>query len=214
MDWGQIDLGWILINVVVLLFSLSLHESAHAWTADRLGDGTARRLGRVTLNPLVHVDPIGTILFPLLGLLSGWALFGWAKPVPVNPVNFQHPRRDHLLVAAAGPISNLLAVAVFLVGLKLLAAAGPLEPHPILSPLRLVCQAGLILNVILAVFNLIPVPPLDGSWIVSGLLPEEFSRLLEAVRPYGFLILLLLLWSGFFRMILVPVLGFVQALAA
>jgi len=178
-----------LITVVVLLFSLSIHESAHAWTADLLGDSTSRNLGRVTLNPLAHVDLIGTVLFPLLGLLLGGFIFGWAKPVSVNPQNLNNPRRDHLLIAAAGPLSNVVLAVFFLVGIKISMF---LEISIFFS----FCKMGLFLNIVLAIFNLIPIPPLDGSWILSGILPDKLSLLMDKIRPYGFILLILLLASG------------------
>lgn len=215
MDLSNIDWGWILVNVAVLLFALSVHESAHAWTADRLGDHTSRYLGRITLNPVAHIDPVGTIFFPLLGILSGLAVFGWAKPVPVNPRNLRNPRRDHVFIAAAGPASNLVLAAFFLAGLKVLAplaGSSALQGSSVPPFLMTLLLAGLFINVILAVFNLIPIPPLDGSWILAGLLPLQFSDLMDTIRPYSFLLLFLLLWAGFFRVILSPVLIFVRGL--
>jgi len=214
VDFGGIDPIFLLISIAVLLFSLSIHESAHAWTADWLGDSTGRDLGRVTLNPLAHIDPIGSLLFPLLGFLSGGVIFGWAKPVPVNTRHLKNPKKDHVLIAAAGPASNVTAALVFLVGLKTMILLDPSlasDGHT-LYPLFLLFYLGLIINVILAVFNVIPIPPLDGSWILSGLLPENLSVLFDRIRPYGFMLLMLLLFSGALGEILGPVLGFVRGL--
>ncbi len=215
VNWTQIDPAWLLMNAAVLLFSLSLHESAHAWMADRLGDYTARYLGRVTLNPVVHVDPVGTLLFPLIGLLAGGIIFGWAKPVPVNTVHLANPKRDHVLIAAAGPASNVAAAVAFWLGLKVLTgffAYQLLAQHPVILPLYLLFRIGVLINVVLAAFNLIPVPPLDGSWILSGLMPDYFSDWMDSIRPYGFLVLIVLLWTGFIGMILGPVLTIVHRL--
>jgi Zn-dependent protease len=209
---GQIDFVLLAVYAVVLLFSLSIHESAHAWAADRLGDPTGRMLGRVTLNPLPHIDPIGTVLFPLVGFLAGGLIFGWAKPVPVNGANLGQPRRDHVFIAAAGPASNIAAAVGFLLLLKLFGSAAFLSPA-VAEPLLLLFRAGLILNVVLAVFNLLPVPPLDGSWILEGILPEPLAALLRSIRPYGFLILLGLLYTGVFGTVLRPVLSVVRDLA-
>ena len=216
VELSQVDPVWLVINLVVLLFSLSVHESAHAWAANRLGDPTARDLGRITLNPIVHMDLIGTVLFPILGLLSGGVFFGWAKPVPVNPNNLRRPNQDHALVAAAGPASNVLAAFGFLLASKLLVMLFPAQvadPHAVFFPLYLLFRVGLMLNVILAVFNLFPIPPLDGSWILSRLFPGQIGSLIEKARPYGFLLLILLIWSGVFSSVIGPILLFVQSLA-
>ena len=200
------------MSLAALLFSLSVHESAHAWVADYLGDYTARYLGRVSLNPLVHMDPIGTLLFPLLGAISGLPVFGWAKPVPVNPLNLKNPKMDHLFIAAAGPASNLVVAVGFLLGMKLIKGFFELQlisQDPVIFPLYTLFGVSLMINVVLAVFNLIPIPPLDGSWILSGLLPDQFSEMIDRVRPYSFVLLILLLFSGVLGMVLRPILGFV-----
>ena len=119
VNFSELDLGWILVNIVVLLFSLSIHEAAHAWAADQLGDPTGRDLGRVTLNPMAHVDPLGTIVFPLVGLIGGGYIFGWAKPVPVHLDRLKNPKKGSILVAAAGPATNIVAACGFLIVLKI-----------------------------------------------------------------------------------------------
>ena len=200
-----IDIAQIFISLIVLLFSLTVHEMAHAWTADRLGDPTARLLGRVSLNPMVHADPIGTILFPLIAMVSGAPLIGWAKPVPVNLRYLRHPRRDYVIVAAAGPASNLvmaLAASVLLVIL-------PVSPHTLGEPNVSVPIAAILsqlmrLNVLLAVFNMIPIPPLDGGNVLAGLLPPSLASAFNQVRPYGFLLLYALILTGGFDHIVVP----------
>jgi Zn-dependent protease len=191
----------LLILFIVLIPSLSFHEAAHAWMADRLGDPTARRLGRLTLNPLAHIDWIGTVLFPLIAIYSGLPLLGWAKPVPVSWENLRSPRRDFAIVAVAGPISNLiLAVGAALV-LNVLVAAGSGGPS---VGIMLVAQA-VSLNVLLAVFNLIPVPPLDGGNVLAGLVPERAARAIDRVRPYGIVILYALILTGLLGDIVLPI---------
>lgn len=210
---GHIDFGQILISLVVLLFSLSIHESAHAWVADYLGDSTGRHLGRVSLNPLVHIDPIGTVLFPLLSALTGIPFIGWAKPVPVNGNNLKDPKRDQIFIAGAGPAINIVAGTCFLILVRLmLGFAGQLYAHPILTPLFELCRIGMLVNFFLAIFNLIPIPPLDGSWILYGFLPPPLSYAYDRFRPYGFLLLLLLVYSRVLSMILNPVANFLYSL--
>src|SRR3954470_10888074 len=171
--------------MVVLLFSLTVHEMAHAWSADRLGDPTARLLGRVSLNPLVHADLIGTIVFPLIAMVSGAPLLGWAKPVPVNLRYLRHPRRDYMVVAAAGPASNLI-LALFA---ALLLAIVPITPQTLGEPTVSVPVAAILsrlmaLNVLLAVFNMIPIPPLDGGNVLAGVLPPNLAEVFNKLRPY------------------------------
>jgi Zn-dependent protease len=187
----------VFISFIVLLFSLTVHEMAHAWTADRLGDPTARLLGRVSFNPLVHADPIGTVLFPLIAMISHFPLIGWAKPVPVDARHLRRPRRDFVLVAAAGPASNL---ALALIASSLLAVL-PVTPVTLGEPNASAPIASMLaqakwLNVMLAVFNMIPIPPLDGGNVLGGLLPRPLARQFDLVRPYGFLLLYLLMFSG------------------
>jgi len=196
-------IAYALPFLVVLILSLSFHEAAHAWSADKLGDPTARLLGRLTLNPLAHIDWIGTVLFPLLAAISNLPLIGWAKPVPVNPVNLQHPRRDFAMVAAAGPASNLLLALVGVVPLALLST-GEVTGSLLLDFLRGFIQ----LNVFLAVFNLLPVPPLDGGNILAGLVPEPVARVIDQSRPFGIFILYGLILTGLLGEIVRPVQGF------
>ena len=200
-----LDFAGIFISFIVLLFSLTVHEMAHAWTADRFGDPTARLLGRVSLNPIVHADLIGTVIFPLVSLLSGAMLIGWAKPVPVNLRFLRHPRRDYMLVAAAGPVSNLM-LAVFA---AILLAIVPISPQTlgesnVSVPIATFLSRLVYLNVLLAVFNMLPIPPLDGGNVLAGLLPPNLSAQFNKVRPYGFVLLYALILSNGFSYIVIP----------
>jgi Zn-dependent protease len=179
--------AYVIVGIAVLLLSLTVHEAAHAWTADRLGDPTARQLGRVSLNPIVHIDPIGTVLFPLLAILTRFPLIGWAKPVPVNMRYLRDPRRDFTLVAAAGPLSNLF-LAITAAVLIRLTSPGSLAEE--------VFTMAILINVLLALFNMIPVPPLDGGNVLAGLLPARMAIQFDRLRPYGILILYALMFSG------------------
>jgi Zn-dependent protease len=197
------DIGQILIAFAVLLFSLTVHEAAHAFTADRLGDSTARRLGRVSLNPAVHVDPIGTILFPLIAIATNLPVIGWAKPVPVNGRNLRNYRRDFMIIAAAGPASNLvLAVLAAMVWRAL--SGGGMDAQGTPAVVITVLQRALLINVLLAVFNMIPVPPLDGGNVLAGLLPLPLARQFDRLRPWGFVLLYALMLSGMLRAIVGP----------
>ncbi len=188
------DIGQLLVILPVLLLSLTIHEAAHAVTANWYGDPTARHLGRISLNPAVHVDPVGTVILPLLGILAGGFVFGWAKPVPVNPANLRRPRQDFLVIAAAGPASNI----VLAIGASwLLAAVGLEAAGGWAGAVATFAFAMLQLNLLLAVFNMIPVPPLDGGNVLAGLLPEWLAEPYDRlVRPWGFVILLVLMATG------------------
>jgi len=192
---------------VVLLFSLSVHESAHAWMADKMGDDTALALGRVSLNPIVHIDPIGTLLFPLIQIFTGIPTLGWAKPTPYNPSNFRRDvsmRQGHMLVAGAGPVSNFLLALLFTAVFFVLVRSGvPLEQG---QPLVMIVVAGIQMNVVLAVFNLVPIPPLDGSKVASYGLPGSFGdRYDRVMEPYGYMILLVLMMTGLLSYVISPI---------
>jgi len=205
----RIALG--LTTYVVLLFSLSVHESAHAWMAWRLGDDTAHRLGRVSLNPIVHIDPIGTLLFPLIQIFTNVPLLGWAKPTPYNPANFRRDvslRKGHMLVAAAGPVSNFVLALIFTGVLVVLVRGGLVQSRD--NFLLTLAVLGIQLNVLLALFNLVPIPPLDGSKVASfGLGGDLGDRYDRVMGPYGFVILMLLLVSGALSYVLGPIQNFI-----
>ena len=192
------QLSSILIGFAIVIVALTIHEAAHAWTADRLGDPTARLLGRVSLNPLVHIDPIGTILLPLLAIFSGLPILGWAKPVPVNVSRLRHHRRDFMIVAAAGPISNLLQAFVIAGVFRTLydPSASDLLPA--------ILKDAVTTNLVLAFFNLIPIPPLDGGNVLAGLVPESAARVLDQVRQFGFIALYALMLSGILTKLIMP----------
>lgn len=202
----------IAVYAIPLLLAITLHEAAHGYVARMFGDSTAWMLGRVTLNPIKHIDPVGTILVPGAILLTsalaggGGFFFGWAKPVPVNFGNLRHPKRDMIWVAAAGPGSNLLQAVLWALSFKLLLAFGVEERF-----FFLVAQAGISVNLVLMALNLLPLPPLDGGRIAVGLLPARAAIALSRVEPYGFFILLALLLTGTLSFFLSPFLQIGQA---
>lgn len=186
----DIDLAHIILTYTCLLFSLCVHEAAHAAMANYCGDDTARHLGRLTLNPIAHIDPLGTVILPLLMLATGTGLiFGWAKPVPFNPGKLNNVRRDPVLVAMAGPASNLLLALLFVFFARILSMAIGIEAIPVLLFEFLFWIV--LLNFILMVFNLIPVPPLDGHHILNYFLPPEAQRFMARIGPFGILIAIL-----------------------
>lgn len=201
----------ICVYAIPLIFAITLHESAHGWAAGRLGDPTATMLGRVTINPIPHIDLIGTIAVPgallLMSALTGGGglLFGWAKPVPINPRYFRNPLKAMTITAAAGPLSNLLQMIFWALLLKALAAVGFYDKFVIS-----VCAAGISVNLMLMAFNLIPIPPLDGGRIVRGLLPRQAGMAFDKIEPYGFMILLVLMVGGGLSFFVRPFLMFGQ----
>lgn len=197
-----------LFQFAILLFALSLHEASHAWMASRLGDQTARMLGRVTLNPIKHIDPVGTLLFPLIAMFSGIPLLGWAKPTPVTGRNFQNYKRDDILVTLAGPASNLLGAFVSVLLLVVIAktsqvgndvvhqvASGQIDlfQSTVMLPIVLVCYFGVLINLFLTAFNLLPLPPLDGSHIFRHMLPYSWTAMYDRL---GMISLFLMIFFG------------------
>jgi len=202
----DINVAQVFIAFTVLLFSLTVHEMAHAWTASRLGDNTARRLGRVSFNPLVHADPIGTVLFPLLALIGNVPLIGWAKPVPVNVSRLRNGRRDYVAVAAAGPLSNIVIAFTAAAALSVFPPVSPVmlgEPN-LTAPLAMLLSRAVQLNLLLAAFNLLPIPPLDGANVLGGLLPSNLAAAFDRLKPYGFFVLYALLLTGGFEYLVLP----------
>lgn len=208
MNFDQI-LEVVTIWVLPVIFAITLHEAAHGWVANKLGDPTARALGRITINPVKHIDLVGTIIVPLVLVTLGGFVFGWAKPVPVDARNFKKPVEHMAIVAAAGPISNLL-MALFW-ALIMAFAINWLEPDQWLKrPLAMMAQAGVFINIVLMALNLLPLLPLDGGRVVAGFLPPQVADRFMKLEPYGLIILLLLLFSGILGKILGPVISQLQ----
>lgn len=192
------------IWAIPVLFAITLHEASHGYVARRYGDRTAEMLGRLTLNPIKHIDPIGTVLVPAVMLLVGGFIFGWAKPVPVNMRNLRNPRRDMVIVAAAGPLSNVAMALGWGLLISVTTAFGAALGSTA-QWLVAMGQAGVFINAVLAVFNLLPIPPLDGGRVASGLLPPRMSDRLDAIEPYGIFIVLGLLIVGVLWRLLLPI---------
>ncbi|MBN2266672.1 MAG: site-2 protease family protein [Candidatus Aminicenantes bacterium] len=204
------DIRLIIVQAFVILFAITVHEAAHAWTASKLGDPTAAALGRASLNPLVHIDLIGTLIFPLILILFRQPVFGWAKPVPYNPRNLRDPRRGGLWISFAGPIANFATAGTAVVLFRVLRPFGAriTDVSALSRPLEglsVVLLFTALINISLAVFNLIPIPPLDGSGILAGLLSGKAAAAYARLRPYGFLILLALIYTNALALVFSPV---------
>lgn len=195
-------LDLLLINIAILAPAVILHECAHGWVAYKLGDPTAKNLGRLTLNPLKHIDPFGTVLLPLLLWWQGFTPIGWAKPVPINPMNLSSPKRDMMWVGLAGPAVNIALAVVLSIFLKLNLVGGLV---------RSTIELAVYMNLFLAIFNLIPIPPLDGSRFVVGLLPNKYAYLYSRLEPYGIFIVMLLFVGGKFQRFLIPVVDLIAS---
>ncbi len=226
----DIDIGFVIIWFVVFLFSLSFHEASHAWTSEKFGDDTGRHQGRITLNPIAHIDPIGTILFPLIMMFTSVPLLGWAKPVQTNPLLWRDKTRANISVSAAGPISNFILMTLTFIVMKVLILAGVLTfnrqyriyPYDVIGasagqpafvqPLALFLGVMLMLNLALGIFNLIPIPPLDGSHVFEELLPYQMQQAYAQIRPYGFLLLIGLIYIGALGYIFQPISIFILKL--
>jgi Zn-dependent protease len=207
--------------MVVLLLAISAHEAAHAWMSYKFGDDTARLLGRITLNPVAHTDPIGTLLIPIVGFVFGamtgggrLPLIGWGKPTPVNPLRWRDKDLANVMVSIAGILANLLIAIIAFTILKVLIVTNSLGaiPESIREPVILFLDFLLTMNISLAVFNLLPFPPLDGSKILDTFLPESMKPALAALEQYGFLLLMVLMYMGFFSAIINPILRMVYSL--
>lgn len=205
--------------MVVLLLAISAHEAAHAWMSDRFGDDTARLLGRVTLNPLAHTDPIGTLLIPIVGFIvsamgGSFFLIGWGKPTPVNPLRWRNKDLANVMVSIAGILANLLIATIAFIILKVLFRTGVYfrMSDSLQEPVGLFLEYLLVMNISLAVFNLLPFPPLDGSKVLETFLPDSMQPVLATLEQYGYLILMVLMYMGFFGAIIGPVIRFVISL--
>ncbi len=221
----DVQLVGIFFQIIAFLFAISVHESAHAWMANRCGDPTARMLGRITLNPIKHIDLVGTIILPAIAMISHIPVIGWAKPTPVDPRNFKHEIRDDILTSLAGPASNLLVASLAVFGLSVIslsslqgkaivsgmALGALLDTGSILVPIVVVLYEFMFINILLAAFNVIPVPPLDGSHVLRHLLPDNIRRIYDTVGIFG-LLLLFLVGGRVIAFLMAPVLNFFNGL--
>ncbi len=209
----QATIQYVAVAILPLIFAITVHEAAHGWVANKLGDGTAKAQGRLTFNPIPHIDPIGTIVLPILMILTTGFIFGWAKPVPVDLRNLRDPRRDWAIISVAGPLSNLAMALLWGLVWKLTHVM-PESLVYVALPLALMAKVGITFNVILMVLNLLPLPPLDGSRVLGWLLPPRAAMQLDKIEPYGIFILIGLLYFGLWDVIIGPATSAVIGLLA
>lgn len=205
----------IIISAFPILIAIVFHELSHGFVANKLGDPTARMMGRLTLNPIAHIDPIGTVVMPLMLIIltHGQFVFGYAKPVPINPINFKNPKRDMAISAAAGPVTNILLAVLSILILKLvLVPISSILPEAVsstvMAPLTMIFQSSAVVNVVLAVFNMIPIPPLDGGRVLTGFLSHKQAVSFSRIEPFGFLIVLFLIVTGIANYFIMPIIAF------
>lgn len=216
MDASTVDvIRRVLISALPVLIAITFHEVAHGFVAYKLGDPTAKFVGRLTLNPLAHIDIVGTVILPLMLLIltDGRFVFGYAKPVPINPMNFKNPRKGMAISAAAGPVTNILIAFISTLIIKLvltpLAAMAPESVgETVIKPLLMIFTSSVVINVVLASFNMIPIPPLDGGRVLTGLLPPKQAMAFDRIERFGFIIVLVLIYTGIANIFIMPLIRF------